>query len=143
MEQKQLGIAISIAAKAHLGQIDKGGKPYILHPIRLMDRFQDPELKQIAVLHDVCEDTDITLFDLQDLGFSHRVIRALDALTHDSRDSYAEYIDIIAMLEDAILVKLEDLRDNSDITRLKGITPRDLKRMEKYHKAYTKLKEAL
>jgi len=99
-------------------------------------RSEDPEIQAIAVLHDVVEDSNITFDILRMEGMSERVIRALQLLTHKNTFSYMEYIGAIKTNPDATLVKLADLRHNSDIRRLKGLTRKDLKRMEKYHKAY-------
>jgi len=139
-----LGYAISIAAKAHEGQKDKGGFAYILHPLRVMNSLNstDKDLCSIAVMHDVVEDSDITLEDIKGYGFSIRVQTALRALTHLKGETYQEYIERCYCNSDARLVKMADLRDNSDITRLKGITSKDLNRMEKYHKAYMFLSHA-
>ena len=142
-EAEQLALAISIAACAHLEQIDKSGKPYILHPLHLMGQLlYDPQLAAIAVLHDVVEDSDVTVSELCDLGFSHRVCKALLLLTHEPDITYEAYIDAIATNYDAIRVKRKDLQHNSDITRLKGVGPKDIARMEKYHKAFLTLTEA-
>jgi (p)ppGpp synthase/HD superfamily hydrolase len=139
-----LGLAISIAAEAHVNQVDKGGNPYILHPIRLMMRLRtdDHELMMIAVLHDVVEDSpEWTFGRLIDVGFSERVIDALRCLTHNHNESYDDYIERVCTNIDAIKVKKEDLRDNSDITRLKGISDKDLLRTRKYHRAFVRLCE--
>jgi (p)ppGpp synthase/HD superfamily hydrolase len=140
-----LGKAVAIASKVHATQRDKGGKSYILHPIRVMMRLRtdDEELMSIAILHDVVEDSDWTLAALRAEGFSDRVIDALSLLTHDHVDSYEEYVKKIATNRDATRIKLEDLRDNSDITRLKGLREKDFKRMEKYHRAYLYLRKTL
>lgn len=138
-----LAKAISIAAQAHFGQVDKSGKAYILHPLHLMNQLMyDEELAIIAVLHDVVEDSDWELRDLAQAGFSERVINALSCLTHYSHNSYETYIEIICGNQDAITVKRKDLEHNSCITRLKGVRPKDLARIEKYHKAFLKLGEA-
>ena len=143
-KQILLGKAIEIATKAHSGQYDKGGKPYILHPLRLMTQLLfDTELAMIAVMHDVVEDGDYTLEDLRNEGFSERVLAALALLTHDSKDDYLKvYIPRIAGNYDSLRVKRKDLKDNSDITRLKGIRPKDIARVEKYFIAYTYLGDA-
>ena len=148
MEQSKvnkLALAISIAAKAHEPQEDKGGNAYILHPIRIMMRLRtdDQELMIIAILHDVIEDTYITLDMLKTMGFSNRVLHALWHLTHQKEEPYQDYIERIALNVDAILIKLGDLKDNSDITRLKGLRPKDHERIAKYNTAYYFLKEAL
>lgn len=139
-----LAVAINIAADGHLEQVDKSGKPYILHPLHLMNQLlHDQELAIIAVLHDTVEDVDwCTLDYLGSKGFSSRVLSALDLLTHRKEDTYQEYIDKICTNLDAITVKRKDLEHNSDITRLKGISQKDLKRMEKYHKAFIQLGKA-
>lgn len=145
-KQEQLAEAIDIASEVHLGQFDRGGKPYILHPLHLMNQLLfDVELAAIAVLHDVIEDSDgnVVLEDLIIKGFSERVISALHLLSHKDGDVYLEvYIKNIMSNYDAIRVKRKDLEHNSDITRLKGVKPKDLARMEKYHKAFIMLGEA-
>jgi (p)ppGpp synthase/HD superfamily hydrolase len=139
-KQEQLAKGILTATLAHDGQFDKGDKPYILHPLHLMHQLMfDAQLATIAVLHDVIEDSLITTQDLRNDGFSARVINAVDLLTHKKEHSYTEYIYRIAGNYDAIRVKRKDLEHNSDITRLKGVTEKDLERIEKYHKAFTSL----
>ena len=138
-----LAKAIAMAAVGHEKQKDKGKKPYILHPLRMMFRLrtEDEELMQIAVMHDLIEDTSITLSELIVKGFSQRVVDALEVLTHDPKVPYEVYITDISKNKDAVKIKLEDLKDNSDITRLKGVTPKDVTRMQKYNNAYVFLKE--
>lgn len=147
MNNGLLGFAIYLAAKAHKDDLDKGGKPYILHPLRLMMRLDqtDPELLQIAVMHDVFEDHPelYTLKDLEEFQFSPRVINALTLLTHKKGVPYEDYIKLIGTNRDATIVKLEDLKDNSDITRLKGISEKDLQRTQRYHKAFMYLTNLL
>ena len=141
--QEQLARAIVIATNIHAGQFDKGGKPYILHPIRLMMQLMfDTQLATIAILHDAIEDSKgaLTIEDLEEMGFSPRVLSALRLLTHDPKDDYlGVYIVAICGNWDAVRVKRKDLDDNSRITRLKGIRPKDHDRIEKYHKAYLML----
>lgn len=147
-----LANAITLAATKHQNQKDKSGKPYILHLIRVMMRLRtkDEELMTMAVMHDLREDTDVTREDLVSMGYSKRVVDALDLLTHvvdptiaDPDEEYACYIRKIGQSKDATLIKLEDLRDNSDITRLKGVTPKDHKRMAKYNRSYLYLEGVL
>lgn len=102
-------------------------------------KTSDQELMCIAVLHDTVEDTDVTLMDLSGYGMSSRVIEGVDALTKRNGESYEESISRVMQNYDAILVKREDLRDNSDLTRLKGVTEKDMIRMNKYIKAYYEL----
>ena len=141
---EMLDKAISITAQAFLGKTDKSGIPYILHCLHVMGEIRkqfpkDWELQAIAVLHDLVEDTEWTLEMLRDEGFSHRIVRGVEVLTHDSEVPYDDYIKHIGMYEDARHVKLKDLRHNSDIMRIKGLTQRDLNRIDKYHRSYTYL----
>lgn len=137
--------AMFIAAREHLGVRDKGGHAYILHPMRIAMRLRtsDEELMSIAILHDVIEDSKLTFEDLRNEGFSERVINALQLLTHQKGVSYDDYIDAMKGNRDALRVKREDLRDNSDITRLKGVRQRDFDRMNKYINAFTKVEAYL
>ena len=134
-----LALAISIASAAHVNQLDKGGAPYILHPLHVMNTIgtNDPKTMQVAVLHDVLEDTSVTLQDLVEYGFDNKVIQSVYMLTHSKNQGYVEYIETIKKDYMATVVKIADLRHNSDITRLKGISGKDLDRIKKYHKAYT------
>lgn len=140
-----LAIAIQFAATKHVEQTDKGGKPYILHPLRIMMRLRtnDEELMAIAVLHDVIEDCDVSFNDLLQIGMSERIIRGVRALTKQNGETYEQFIDRVAKNRDAMLVKREDLRDNADITRLKGITDKDVSRMGKYMSAFKKLDDLI
>lgn len=139
-EYKLLDRAIAIAVCAHSGVADKGGKPYILHPLHLMQQLMfDPELAAIAVMHDVIEDSQYTLEELKEDEFSPRVQKALRLLTHEKGVLYEVYIERMCDNFDAIRVKRKDLEHNSAITRLKGLTEKDLKRVEKYHKAFVVL----
>jgi (p)ppGpp synthase/HD superfamily hydrolase len=137
--------AVLIAAREHLGVRDNGGHAYILHPMRIAMRLRtnDEDLMSIAILHDVIEDSKVTFACLEFEGFSQRVITALKLLTHQKGVSYDDYIDAMRGNRDALRVKREDLRDNSDITRLKGIREKDHQRMIKYVKAFTKVEAYL
>ncbi len=142
-----LAKAIQLAATAFVDKVDKGGQPYILHCLRVMNGVDksDEELMCAAVLHDLIEDCgDAYSFkDLHNFGFSNRVVRLIMVLTHDKAvdKSYMDYIKNIANHPDAKQVKLADLRDNSDITRLKGLRKKDFDRMERYHQAWVYLKD--
>lgn len=139
---KKLALAIYIASEEFKDTLDKSGQPYILHCLRVMNSVnqKDPELMQIAVLHDLIEDTNYEIVDLGTLGFSHRVLCALSLLTHDKKvSSYEDYIKALVHNKDAVEVKLADLKDNSNITRLKGLRKKDFDRLEKYHKAFVYL----
>lgn len=140
-----LSTAIYIAVQMHKEQRDKGGSPYILHPLRLMMRLNttDEELMAIAVLHDVVEDCGVTFDDLRQLGMTERIVSGVQALTKQVGESYEQFIERLAGNRGALLVKREDLKDNSDLTRLKGVSSKDILRMEKYMKAYRRVEELL
>ena len=131
--------AIRIATKAHEGQTDKAGKEYILHPLRVMNSCESETEKICAVLHDVVEDTDITLEHLGNEGFSDEVLQVLDLLTKRSGESYDSFIGRVCANETACRVKIADLKDNMDLSRLKNPTEEDYKRRDKYLKALDKI----
>lgn len=139
-----LAKAIQIAATAHLNQVDKGGKPYILHPLWVMDKVRHlgEDYMIVAVLHDVIEDAVDPMEIYNDLikeGFNQNIMYSLRLLCHDDDMSYEDYIKAISTDPIARAVKLRDLEHNSKITRLKGLRKKDFDRLEKYHKAYTYL----
>lgn len=126
--------AMIIAYNAHQNQFDKANIPYIYHPIHIAEQM-DTELECIvALLHDVVEDTDITLNDLEK-EFPQEVIDLLKILTHDKKIDYIEYIKRVKTNPIATKIKIADLKHNSDITRLDNITVTDLERIKKYKKA--------
>lgn len=134
-----LDTALAIAIQAHAGQTDKAGQPYILHPLRLMFQMETEEEKITAVLHDVVEDTDWTLADLRAEGFREEVITAVAAVSRRKGESYEAFIERLKPNPLAVKVKLADLIDNMDVRRLQTITPKDLARLEKYHRAWITL----
>ena len=138
----ELEVAIALACQAHRGQVDKAGEPYVLHPLRIMLRLRTQRERVIAVLHDVVEDSELTLDDLRARGFSQDVIAAVDCLTHRPDESYDAFIERVCVNELARRVKIEDIRDNLDVTRLRVITDRDRLRFEKYHRALHTLNAA-
>jgi hypothetical protein len=127
--------AIAIAAKAHAGQVDKAGQPYVLHPLRMMLAVTTPEARMAAVLHDVVEDTTFTLDDLRAEGFPASVLEAVEALTKREGEDYEAFIRRVAPNPIAREVKLADLRDNSDLSRISEPTVRDRERIKKYSRA--------
>lgn len=137
-----LDTALTLCVTRHAGQYDKGGMPYALHPMKVMHylKSDDIDLMCVALLHDILEDTDTTVKELTELGFSDRVISAVKLLTKMPGQTADEYLDGIKTCKDAILVKMCDLRHNSDIRRLKGVTEKDVRRIEKYHKMFMELK---
>lgn len=132
---KHLEIAIRVAVNAHCGQVDKGNEPYILHPLRLMHNVDSLEEKIVAVLHDVVEDSNYEFYDLVNASIPEVCIEALKLLTHDKNVSYMDYIKRISTNPLAKAVKLADLKDNSDLSRLKEVTEKDKDRLKKYQSA--------
>jgi hypothetical protein len=131
--------ALAIAAKAHEGQKDKEGLPYILHPLRVMQSVRGEEAQIVAVLHDVVEDTDVTLADLRAAGFSEAVLAAVECVTHSRGQPYADYVARCKANPLARQVKLGDLEDNSRLSRAILRAERmqaDLARMRKYVLSY-------
>lgn len=136
-----LAKAIAIASVGFEHKTDKAGEPYIMHCLRVMNnpKCDTPERKILAVLHDVIEDGIYTEKELLvDHGFHSSIVLKLTKLSHrrDLGQTYDEYIKIVSTDDDCTAVKLADLEDNSQITRLKGLGKKDFDRMEKYHRAY-------
>ena len=128
-----IGDAIKLAVDAHERQMDKGGQPYILHPLRLMLAVNSESARIVALLHDVVEDNPtFTLEKLRLAGYSQDVLDALDCLTKRPGEHYSDFIDRIKPNVLARKVKLADLRDNMDVTRLPKVTSDDLERLQRY-----------
>ena len=124
--------AIEIAARAHAGQIDKGGHPYILHPLRLLLTVDHPQERITAVLHDVVEDTGVTLADLAAEGFAQEVIDAVDALTKTKGETRLAAAQRAAVNPIARVVKLADVNDNMQLSRIPNPTEKDHARLAEY-----------
>ncbi|QYG09269.1 GTP pyrophosphokinase [Janthinobacterium sp. PAMC25594] len=133
--------AIEIASATHAGQTDKGGAPYILHPLRVMLRVAPGVQQIVAVLHDVVEDSDgkVTFDDLVREGFSQEVIDGVRAVTKVEGESYEDFIARAALDPVGKAVKLADLAENSDLSRIGAPTQKDLERIEKYRRAIKQL----
>lgn len=142
---EMLSAAIHLAVNAHHGQFDKGGKPYVLHVLRVMSflKEDDEELQCAAVLHDSVEDTDTTYADLRDAGMSERVIETVRLLTKQRGQTFQEYKEGVLSSVDAMKVKLCDLRHNTDFRRLKGVSEKDVARMAKYMAFYVEIETKL
>jgi len=142
---EMLATMLVIATNAHAGQFDKGGAPYILHPLKVMHYLKstDEELQCIALGHDVIEDTKVTYRDLFEAGISARVMDGILALTKLPGQTLDEYKAGVFANRDAMLVKMADLRHNSDIRRLKGVSEKDLERMAKYQRFYLEIQARL
>lgn len=117
--------AIILAAEMHKGQTDKGGNPYILHPLRLMVKAQDERSRIVAVLHDIVEDTVVTLNDLRKRGFDEEVVSAVECVTRRDGETYDEFINRIKLNPLARSVKILDIEDNQDVSRLTEVTEQD------------------
>lgn len=124
--------AIEIAARAHAGQVDKAGEPYIFHPIRVMLAQSDTQARIAAILHDVVEDSDVTLDDLGREGFSEEVLTAVDALTEREGETQPDKAKRAAENEIALMVKLADVTDNMDMSRIRQPAERDHARLREY-----------
>lgn len=135
-----LNKALGIAYKAHWEQTDKAGAPYILHPMRVALRCQTEDEKIVALLHDVVEDTPITLEELKAQGFSDKVLSALKCLTKIKGEDYQTFIQRVATNPLAVKVKIQDLEDNMDLSRL-GDKPHW--KMETYKEALSCLEQCL
>ena len=135
MKQSQSEKAYEIAKKAHLGQVDKAGEDYIKHPEKVASFVKIDEEKAVAQLHYIIKDTELTLEDLSEYGFSKEVIEAVDIITKKRGEDYQSYLNSVKKNKLARAVKLADLRHNSDLTRSTKVTEKDIKRKEKYQKA--------
>ena len=124
--------ALRLAYEAHAGQFDKSGVPYVFHPLHLAEQMDDEDSIVAALLHDVVEDTAYSLADLRAMGFPEKALEAVALLTHDPAEPYLSYVARVKENPIARRVKLADLRHNSDLSRIKKVTERDLERVEKY-----------
>lgn len=137
-----LPTAIALATNAHGNQMNKDGTLYIFHPLRLMMKAKTENEQIVAILHDAVEDTELTLGAIKQAGlaasedgFDFEVIDAIHRLTKRDGQSYEEYLEGVAESPLATAVKLLDLYDNINLTRLATITEKDLERAGKYHRS--------
>ena len=138
-----LNKAIEIANRVHTGQFDKGGEPYILHPLRVMLSLNNEVERICAVLHDVVEDSELSFEDLRSEGFSEEILNVIDCLTKRPIESYEDFIDRIIGNETACRVKLADLCDNMNVSRIKDPSEKDKERLIKYRDAANKIVDAI
>ena len=127
-------LALQIAKEAHAGQVDKAEKDYILHPMTVASYMDTDTEKAIAYLHDVLEDTNVTVDALRNI-FPNEIVDTLITLTHEQNESYSDYIQRVSKSKLAKKVKVADLLHNLDITRIKQPTKQDYERLEKHKKA--------
>lgn len=142
MNAEQFAKALALAVATHGGTKDRGGKPYIFHPLRIMMRLDpdDLHLMALAIMHDVVEDSSISFNDLLEDGFSEEFVNDLRLLTRAPGVDYLDYVAAMQGNRRVLLVKEQDLKDNSDITRLKGVSEKDIARMVKYQNAFIMVK---
>ena len=133
--------AYEIACAAHKGQVDKAGVDYINHPIAVAALVDTESEKIVALLHDVAEDTPITLANMASMGFCDDIVKALDCLTKREGESRESYLRRIKNNPLATVVKMADLQHNSDITRINNLTDNDYLRRERYLKEIEFLSE--
>lgn len=138
-DMQALARAGVIAAEAHQGQTDKNGMPYLHHVMRVAMRCRTVTEKTCALLHDVVEDTPWTFEQLLAEGFSAQVVQVVRCLTKTEGEEYAHYLARVKGNPLAVRVKLADLEDNMDISRLNEVTEKDLPRLNRYIKAYHEL----
>ena len=131
--------AIQLALDTHKGQQQRNGAPFILHPLYVMQQVKGEVLQTAAVLHDVVEDSSLTLEDLKKEGFSDEVVQLVDAMSKRPDEDYEQYIQRLARTPAAIPIKLADLRHNMDALRLVDFTENDGLRFQRYHRAYRQL----
>ena len=134
-KQPMLELALSIATEAHRGQFDKAGIDYIEHPIYVASQVDTEEEKAVALLHDVIEDSPFTAEELLLAGLLETVVTAVQIVSKKKWQDYQTYLENVKSNPLARVVKLADLKHNSDLSRLETITDKDLKRLEKYKKA--------
>lgn len=141
MNNKLVEKALKIAVNAHEVQTDKAGVGYIFHPIRVANKCSNDNERIVALLHDTIEDTEVTAEYLLMEGFPRNIVDAILSVTRNKDESYDDFIKRSRLNPIGRQVKLHDLEDNMDITRLEQITESDLSRLNKYLKAYKYLKE--
>lgn len=134
--------AVTLARQAHEGQTDKAGLPYIDHPLRVMSTFSNNWLRMIAVLHDVLEDTPLTVDDLLEVGCPRRVVTAVEALSRRPREQPEDYLRRVAANPLALRVKRADIADNTRPDRLQALDTATQDRLRaKYRKALALLSQ--
>ena len=134
-EQSMIDLALSIARKAHERQLDKAGVDYIEHPIYVASQVDTEEEKAVALLHDVIEDSPVSAEGLLQAGLPETVVTAVQVLTKKKEQDYQTYLETVKKNPLARVVKLADLKHNSDLSRLSSITEKDKERLKKYKKA--------
>ena len=140
--QALLERAIAIAEQQHAGQVDKAGRPYIEHPLRVMKAMSNDAERVVAILHDVIEDTSLTLNELAAEGFPDYILGALDSVTRRAGETYEAFVARAAANAIGRRVKYADLQDNADLSRIEAPSATDHARTAKYHRAMAQLNAA-
>ena len=140
-ESENVSKALKISTRAHRGQLDKAGKPYINHPKTVARMLGTEETQTVALLHDVIEDTSVTLDNLNEAGFSDDIITAVDSLTHRDGERREEYIMRVSRNPLATMVKLADLKHNQDLSRIKSPSEKDFAQVARYKEEEAFLKK--
>ena len=138
--------ALALVAEKFRGLTDKDGEPYVMHCLRVMMDIEDPDARLVGLMHDLVEDTEVTLEDLRQRGFAESVVAAIDLVTHRSPDSYADYVVRLKSNSLAKQAKLSDLRDNASLERVlyrAGSADSDLRRIQRYVLSYQFLRDRL
>jgi (p)ppGpp synthase/HD superfamily hydrolase len=131
--------AIQLARRAHEGQLDKSGRPYIAHPLRVMGHLRDERERMAAVLHDVVEDTDVTLDDLAALGCPAEVLAAVDAISKRPGEAQADYLARVLANPIALRVKRADIADNMSADRMGRLDTSTQQRLQAKYEAALRL----
>lgn len=126
-----LSRAIELARMAHTGQVDKSGAPYVEHLAFVADHVADDDAKTVAWLHDIVEDTEVTLDDLRREGFPEHIVAAVDAHTHRAGEAYLDYVRRAAANPLTRQVKIQDVLHNMDLSRLESVGPADIDRLHR------------
>ncbi|OCA86250.1 bifunctional (p)ppGpp synthetase/guanosine-3',5'-bis(diphosphate) 3'-pyrophosphohydrolase [Pradoshia sp. D12] len=134
MSEELLDLAIELAKKYHKDQFDKGGNPYINHPLAVMNRLDTAEEKIVGVLHDIIEDTELTFDDLREYGFSEKIIAGIDSVTRREGEERGAFIYRAKLNELGRTVKIADLKENRDLSRIPNPQEKDYQRAEKYER---------
>jgi len=140
-EELLLQKAIALAHQCHFQQVDKAGQPYINHPLRVMAKMVSWQEKIAAVLHDAVEDSDLSLVDLPKAGFPPEIVEAIAALTKNPGEDYEDYLQRVMGNAIALEVKIADMTDNMDISRIPNPSPKDWQRLAKYQQTLPRLKK--
>ena len=138
-DKELLQKAVSIATAVHAEQLDKGGLPYIMHPLRVAEKCSTTDEKVVAILHDTIEDGDISPEYLLHQGFSQQIVDAVVSVTKLKGEDYEAFVKRASLNPIGRIVKIRDIEDNMDIRRLETLDEKAFERLQKYHKAFTYL----